>query len=193
MTATIRIKVPCQEIYRKYIMDCVNCGVQLGIFGNYGSESRPLCYDCFEMFKNEPTSGKPNEPDIHSKIEEDSSSNFILVQGYLSKGEAECIVNNLKENNIPSYTEPFLPVGKFSTLYDVRVEKGKLEEAIPIVQTYLRDQKQASEQADMKNNKCPKCGATEFFEADKLNIFQRIYYAGCKPWKCLRCGKTWTT
>jgi hypothetical protein len=51
--------------------------------------------------------------------------------------------------------------------------------------------KRPTKKAAENRNKCPWCAARSYKEVEKLNIFQKIRYAGCKLYVCLKCGKKW--
>jgi DNA-directed RNA polymerase subunit RPC12/RpoP len=51
--------------------------------------------------------------------------------------------------------------------------------------------KKLSKKAASRSNKCPWCGSRSFKDAEKLNLFEKIRFIGCKAWVCLKCNKKW--
>jgi hypothetical protein len=43
----------------------------------------------------------------------------------------------------------------------------------------------------LNSNKCPWCGSRSYKNAEKLNLFEKFRYIGCKVSECLKCKKKW--
>jgi hypothetical protein len=55
----------------------------------------------------------------------------------------------------------------------------------------MAEKKKNVKKAPLNSNKCPWCGSRSYKNAEKLNVFEKIRFIGCKVTVCLKCNKKW--
>lgn len=55
----------------------------------------------------------------------------------------------------------------------------------------MAEKKKYVKKAPLNSNKCPWCGSRSYKNVEKLSVFEKIRFIGCKVTVCLKCNKKW--
>jgi hypothetical protein len=110
-----------------------------------------------------------------------------VVADYLSYEEGMLLGEKLQEADIPFWVKtcgpPAFPFGQ-GLFYRLLVSEQNATEGEEIAEIFA--QECAAKKAILK---CPRCRSEEISKAEKLQFWQKIYYAGTQVFNCRNCGK----
>lgn len=108
---------------------------------------------------------------------------FISLTSYLNRSEMEKLKRRLEQARIACLVNEHGPNtgNRQNFYYEIKVSSEQYHKATKIAHDFKETQR-------IKNQRCPKCGSSNWEPVPKLSLFQKIIYVGTTPVRCKDCN-----